>query len=367
MGIIDRHIAGRYLLNVIIIFMIVFSFVVAVDLFLNLDDFIGAASEMRPGAEGPELLLVTTFAVVDLWGPRLLQLFSYLTGVVLVVALGFTCAQFVRHREFIAVLASGQSLLRLARPMLLVAGLVTVVGLANQEFLIPRVASLLPRSQSDAGQRAIESFRVPLVRDGQNRLFYAAGFDAEENRMIHVSIWERDEQGGVTRRIWASEAHWDGVGWDLVNARAETPENPGEIATVERIETDLNPTVILVHQVHGYGASLSWREINRTLSTGDDVSPAIRERFDRIRYGRLSMAAGTLLAVVISLPFFLVRAPRSMVGQSLRCAPLAMAALAGSVLGAAAPLPGLPVAVGVFVPVLVLLPLAIWALTSIRT
>ncbi|MEC9373814.1 MAG: LptF/LptG family permease [Planctomycetota bacterium] len=383
MMLIDRHIAGRYFVNVITIFVILFSFVVAVDVFLNLRPFVEAAKDMRPNAGGIELFITTSLAIVDLWGPRLLQLFSYLIGIVLVAALGFTAAQFVHHREFIALLAGGMSLQRLARPILLVAVGVTFIGALNQEFLLPHVAHLLPRDQSEAGQRELESFRVPLVRDASGRLWYASGFDAEKEVMSDPQVWERNAQGAVTRRIWGDSAQWDGSGWVFTNGRAESvadasrgpiPTAGAETAAVaertapiERLDTDLEPTVILVNQVRGYGESLSWRQIGETLAHGAAVDPETRRRFDRIRYGRLAIMAGNILAVILAMPFFLVRVPCSMTAQSLKCAPLTMLALGGAVIGAAAPLPGLPVLVGVFVPTLIMIPLAVWAITSIRT
>ena len=56
-----------------------------------------------------------------------------------------------------------------------------------------------------------------------------------------------------------------------------------------------------------------------------------------------------------------------MVAQTLKAAPISIGALLGSILGTAAPLPGLPVEAAVFVPVLALLPMAIAMLTSMKT
>jgi hypothetical protein len=63
----------------------------------------------------------------------------------------------------------------------------------------------------------------------------------------------------------------------------------------------------------------------------------------------------------------LTREPRNMVVQSLKCAPVAVGSLLGSTLAILAPIPGLPVELGVFLPVLALLPVAIAGATSIKT
>ncbi len=427
---LDRHIARRYLVNIVALFAALFSFVIVVDVFLNLREFVeaaeslaagpsqaepqagapsdlvawaqegsaaegaaggapaegglegglegGAGDEAAPPASGGaapakpadvrmvRLVALSLLAVVDLWGPRLLQLFNYLTGVVLVAAMGFTCVGFVRRREFTAIIASGISLHRLAAPLLVVALGITALAAANQEFLLPGVAHLLPRSHAEAGRRSLESFRVPLVKDAEGRLFYAARYDSDNRALENLTVLERTESGAAARRIRAERAVWDGSGWTLEEGLAES--DPGvKPQPLARIETDLDPTAILVSQIQGYGQSLSWRQIAHTLRRAGGVEPSLRERLDRVRFGRLSAMTCNLLAVVIALPFFLLREPRNMVAQSLKCAPLALAALLGSAIGSAAPLPGLPTWLGVFMPALALLPISIWALASIRT
>jgi len=365
---LDRHIASRYLLNILILLVIIAGFTIVVDVFMGLRRYSRAVEDMRPGADGLERVIVTAIAVVDLWGPRLLQMFNYVIGIVLVAALGFTCAQFVRHREFIAILASGVSLQRVAAPLVATAGLALGAAAVNQEFLLPRVAHLLPRAQDEAGEREIDSFRVPLLRDAEGRLFYAAGFDADEKRMEGVTIWERTEAGGVARRIHADAAVWDGSRWALENGRAEPGDDPGVVEPVAAVESDLTPTVVLVNQVRGYRDALSWSQIDRALEAGAGVDEQTRALFDRIRFGRIAMLAGYLLAVVIALPFFLVRSPTAnMAMQVVKCAPLVSIALVGAVIGSQAPPAGLPVWLGVFSPVVVLAPIALWAVASIRT
>ena len=44
---LDRHIAWRYVINIAVLFAALFSFIVAVDVFLNLRRFIDAAGGAR--------------------------------------------------------------------------------------------------------------------------------------------------------------------------------------------------------------------------------------------------------------------------------------------------------------------------------
>ena len=61
------------------------------------------------------------------------------------------------------------------------------------------------------------------------------------------------------------------------------------------------------------------------------------------------------------------RVPGNMVAQSLKAAPLAIVALVGSVLGVSTEVPGLPAAVAVFIPALVLVPVSIAMVSTIKT
>jgi len=341
MNLLDRHIARRYLVNVAALLAAMFAFVVVVDLFLKFDEYTKSPSALRRTA-------LTGLAVIDLWGPRLLQLFNYLAGLSLVAGMGFTCASLVRHRELVAALASGVSLHRLIRPIFLSALGVTVVQGLNQEFAIPRVAHLLTRDVDDVSRRQIEPFRVQLLEDGQGRLFYARRFDPEAGVLQDVRIWERDESGRLTRRLRAASAVWTGDAWRLEQGRAERPGQGGAGQS---------------------GQNLSWRRIAEALSQKEvvPIDQRTRDRLNRVRFGRVSLMISNLLVVLIAVPFFLTRLPMSMVRQSLKCAPLAGFGMIGAVLGVSAPLPGLPVAAAVFFPPMVLTPLAIASLCSMKT
>jgi len=369
MNILDRHLARRYVANIAALLVVLFSFVVGVDVFLNVRSYVEVGHSLA--TEDPtvlEIVAKTGLSIINLWGPRLLQLFNYLIGLVLVVAMGFTCVGLVRRRELVAALASGLSLHRLALPIVGVAALFTGFQALNQEFLVPRVAHLLPRDVDDVLDRELQPFRVLLLRDGAGRLFYAERFEPGADRMTGVHIWERDESGRVTRRLRAEEAVWTGRQWRLEGGRARFPGDPERVEPVEAVRTDLDPTTILVRRVEGFGQNLSWRRINQVLSQSETpLDEQTRRRLNRIRFGRVSIMASNLLILLIALPFFMTRVPMNMVRQSMRCAPIVVLGLIGAVIGVASPVPGLPVWVAVFFPPLVMAPLAIASLTNMRT
>ena len=391
MTILDRYIARQYLINMAVLLALVATFVVMVDLSLNLDKFAGAAAAMNAGerAGAPATTgtggmvrraVITVFLVADLWWPRLLQLFNFIAPLVVVAGMGFTFAQLVRHREVVAMLAGGVSLYRAARPVVAVAILAMLLQVANQELVLPRIAPLLTRSAASAGEREVDSFSVALVADGKRRLFQAARFDPATRTLERLNVWERDEAGRAVRRISAESATFDesAGGWWLTGGRvidlavktAGPSAAPGvrrpANSAIDRIETDLDPTTLLADQFKAFSQTLSWAQISRVLGTSG-LKPDVRERLERVAWGRVSALVCGLLSLVISMRFFLTREPRNMVMQSIRCAPVAIVSIMAGVLGSALPVPGLPAVVAVFLPALVLVPLAIEAATAIKT
>ncbi|MBC7835008.1 MAG: LptF/LptG family permease [Phycisphaerales bacterium] len=380
---LDRYIARQYIFNVLALLILLFSFVVAVDVSLNLDRFIEAAREMPQASEEQagslRRGLIAVFLIADLWWPRLLQLFSYLIGLVLVGAMGFTFAQLVRHRELVAVLAGGISLHRVARPVLIVASIALGLAVLNQELLIPRLAErgLLTRDHGDAGRRDWSAFEVSLTRDADGRILHARKFDPDAQTLDGINIWERDDTLRATRRITASHATWEDGAWRLENplieslqlgragiagGRASIPPTAGP----DILRTDLDPTTLLVRRYADFSQNLSSGQINSILAA-PHIDPALRDQMNRVRFGRLSTVLSSMLALIIAMPFFLMREPRNMVVQSLKCAPVAMGALMGGILGAAAPIPGLPASFAVFLPVLMLIPIATATTAALRT
>ncbi len=393
MSTLDRYIARQYAFNVVALMVLLFCFVVTIDVALNIDRFVlnaerfarAADPAAAPGAAAEEpsslrVAVVTVFLVVDLWWPRLVQLFSFMLGLVLAGAMGFTVTQLVRHRELVAMLAGGISLHRVARPILLVAVAATGVQVLTQELVIPRIAPLLNREHRDAGRRDWSGFEVKLPADGQGRLFYAKWFDPETGRAEVMHVWERDRDGRAVRRISTDLAVWRDGAWELTEPRelvlapvtAEGDDQAPPRAAVERpssvtrLETDMDPTTLLVKRHAGLSGTLSWRQISEMVSS-PLINEQMRAQLERVRWGRVALMISNLLALVITLPFFLMREPKNMVVQSLKCAPVGIVAMMGGVLGTAVAVPGLPPGLSVFLPVLVLTPVAIAVAFSVKT
>ncbi len=370
MRLLDRYIARQFVLNVVVLFVILFCFVVTVDVSINLRKFAKAATEISGGeTTGVRHAVVTTLVIIDLWWPRLIQLFNYLLGLVMMGAMGFTCVQLLRNREFLAMVSAGQSLQRVLRPFIIAGIGLSVVQLVNQELIVPRIAPLLPRQHRDAGQPTLDVSKVPLIRDGNGRLLYASAFDPAEGTLTDVFILETNDEGRAVAVVRAPEAAWVDEAWELVDPVAETRSltPTGFPVAPERFETNINPTLLRMNQYKGYREALSFRQIGTLLERPELLDEAAEAEYERLRWGRFSVVLTNLLALVIAAPFFITRVPTGVLSRTILGAPVLVTALMGGVLGASAAIPGLPPLVGVFIPPLILLPLAIAAYGAVKT
>ncbi|MFU8827831.1 MAG: LptF/LptG family permease [Phycisphaerales bacterium] len=382
MNIIHRYIARVYLINVVSLLVFLFGFIVVVDVFVNLRRFTAQASSTAEGESSLHVALLTVMLIVDIWVPRLLQLFNYLGGVVLIGAMGFTCAQMVRSREFVALLASGVSLQSLARPFLIVALVISGVQVVNMEVVVPSMAHLLTRGISDSGDRSIRSFRLPPSADGELRLISAARFEDAEQMLLAPMVYERvrEADGTLTVRsiVRADSAHWDGSGWVLENGYRERvgtrplegtsrPMQAEPVRTpIDRLDSRLDPERIKVRYLTGLAENLSYRQLGTIIEGGGLADDKIRE-LQRIRYGRYAALLASLLTLMAALPCFLVRMPGPMLKPALRASLIAIPGLGAAAAASIVPMPGLPDWLGPFVPGLIMLPAAIALYSSIKS
>jgi lipopolysaccharide export LptBFGC system permease protein LptF len=375
MGIVDRHIASRFLANFALIFAVMFLFGVAIQTILNLDTYREAAgAAVREGRFG-SLWTALPIAFVDFNAPRVFQFYAYLLGLGCVAAAGFTLVQMVRTRELVALLAAGVSLWRVALSIGVVAVFLNLLQLVNGEIVLPRLATRLARDESAILQAAANEFPVRLMQDGTGKLLLARRFDPSADVLDGVVVIERDERGAAVRRVEATRATWDDArtGWNLeqgiATGRGAPSEGAEPGARIDRSEqadfvaTDISPDAIRARYFRGFAQLLSAQKIGELAAEGgisqSDATRLVGQRF--------AGACVNLLMLLIVLPFFLVREPQKMLRPSVICAAVAVPGLLGSFFLMTVEVPPLPSAVGVFLPVALLLPIAAARIGGLRT
>jgi lipopolysaccharide export system permease protein len=371
---IDRYIFKRFAANFIILFALLFVFAAAIDLILNLDRFIDVA-RAQSGEDASMLQVTASFfwLMIDFELPRIFQFYAYLHGMVAVGAMAFTLAHMHRYKELVAVMASGMSLYRIALPFFIAAFFISLIQLANQELLLPRVAPLLLRGHSQIGESSVNEFEVQLTTDARGNVMQSPSFNPATNTLLSPTILERNERGLTTRRISADKAVWDQSqqAWLLTNGQAvllPTDDVPrGRLLPREPIElyqTDLDPRVLTVRRHSQFAAMLSLNQISEMLDSG---GVANTDALMRYGYSRFATVLMNLLVMALTLPCFLLREPSNLLRKSVLCAALAIPAMLGAAVGMMADLPGIPPAGGVFLPIVILLFVALVPWTYFKT
>lgn len=375
MLILDRYIATRLLINFVVLFAIVFLFGISIDLVLNLDNFLGKASEMNGDDSGLVAKFFTgSWLAINFYSPMVFQFYAYLYGLALIGAIGFTLTQLVRNRELIAILASGLSLHRISFPILGVAFLLCILQILNQELMLPRVAPLLLRGHASLGKESVSDFIVPFTPDEAGNLLLASGFSPESGMLSLPTVLVRNVDGQTVRRISADSASWDEErhGWVFEKGRVIDFDLSGEdewlpepgASKIEFYATDLSPRALTAREYGHYLGMLSMGQLSEMLDAGGGADKATINRF---WYSRFSGVFVTLLVIIICLPFFLLRLPGDLLLKSVLCAGTAVPLMLGMTIVMIAPLPGLGPLQSAFLPVIVLIPIALWRIGHIQT
>lgn len=373
MFLLDRYILRQFITNFVLVFLALFMFTCMIDLFINLDNFIEAAdrsiADRGDAAGGLARFLQAAQYVLLFYSPRIFQFFVFFLGVASISAVGFTLVQMHRSRELTAVLASGISLHRVAMPIIIACIVLNILQFVNREVFLPALAPALLMDQDDMGQRTVKEFRVNLLLDSQGRRFFGNRYNPDDETMRQVVIWEFAGAHELKRRITADSATWRDGGWDLVNGQGTIiqrgSQDRARVDPIVRLESDLDPTTILLHRYAEYRQMLNLHQISALMR-----KPDVYDSSDlaRIRYGRFASFLVNILALLITLPFFLLREPKNLVVQTVKCATVGLAAQIVGAVGMMVPLAGVPAATGVFmIPLLVLLPLAVAMQAQVET
>jgi lipopolysaccharide export system permease protein len=144
MLIIDRYLLRQFVQIFLICFVSLVGLYVVVDAFANLDAFSAHASQ------GQGLFAVMS----EYYAYRALGFFDRTGGILAMLAAMFTVTWLGRHQELTALLAAGITKTRIIKPLLLAAIVISLVGAANRELVIPRVRDQLMRETKDLGGMA---------------------------------------------------------------------------------------------------------------------------------------------------------------------------------------------------------------------
>lgn len=194
MTIIDRLLFYAYLRAYAICVVSLLSLYIIIDLFNNLDDFTGDT-----GGFGDRMLHIVNYYLY-----QSVQIFDRLCEAIVLLAAMFTVAWMQRSNELLPQLAAGVSTHRVIRPVLMGSALMLLVGIANQELVLPRVADELTTKRGDLeGERPlevqgafdrsgvhIEGLRARRRDKSANFLYVTIPETTDNRQMVHLTVAE---------------------------------------------------------------------------------------------------------------------------------------------------------------------------------
>jgi len=148
--------------------------------------------------------------------------------IAMLMATLFTIGSMARYLELTALFAAGWSLMRVTRPLIIMAVVMTVFSAAWREYVLPEANVQRNRVWE------VEIHRNPdRIRPTQNialtgadgRLYFARRFDPNTGLLSGLKIVTTVSQGdstAVIERIDADRAEWDGEFWTLVGGTRRT-------------------------------------------------------------------------------------------------------------------------------------------------
>jgi len=422
---LDTYIARQFLLNFVILYVVLMTLFVVVDLIIDLDEFLeGGANwarhknvvrqadrmglpsgqlqilideEAGPGRMAEALHINkddaaaliercepgftqhatgVVWMISDFYGPMLVLIYAFFSGLIVVAAMGFTLSGLGRNRELTAMVSSGISLYRVAMPILVVGIALNVLALPVQEFLIPQLAGKLGRKKSHVKLITTDRSAFQYIPDEKGALLSAAKFDLEHEQLVGVRVLLRNDNAVQVGHITASQALWDEdqQGWELIDGyqvigrSSDSPvqalDNVSE--PVEFFKTDLSPTLIKTRRNTDYVRLLPVSQLQQ-MQHSEAIPASMRDVIQRTKWGRVCLLIVNVLILAIGLPYFMLRAPGNMLLQSVKAAGLCMGVWAGGMT-----LPDMasatlnPVAAA-WLPVVIYLPVTAYILQKVKT
>jgi lipopolysaccharide export system permease protein len=312
---LDRYIARSFAFNYLIALAVLMSIYIVLDLFFNFDEFT---------QEGTVPLATTLRAIAEYYGIHLFLYFAQISGVITLFAMAVTLARLQRCSEFVAIVASGVSLYRVALTVILTGVALNALWLLDQEILIPRLAPNLAKTHQDAALN--EPYGVWFIRDAGDWLLSAREFDHGAGQLKDLILMRPSEGAAEPDLVSADRATWsaelDGRGgWQLERGRRLTStydERGDDTLVQEPIEsfyTDLSPDSIALRQSKDWIEFLGRSQLNRIRAQ----QIASTQMIDRAIHNRFTTPIVNVFILVVGIPLFLSRLPSSVVHSGGRC------------------------------------------------
>jgi lipopolysaccharide export system permease protein len=306
MSILDKYVAKNFLVGYAIAFSVLIGLRIIIDLFVNLDEF----------TEHADLgTLAVLKNILLFYALNTTLYFRDFAGMITVVAATFSFGKMVHSNELVAMMASGVSLKRVIAPVMLLAALLTVLLVVDQESIIPPLSNKLVRGpDAIPGQ---ESYNVWFISDSAGSLICSQKFDVRTSTLYNPTILLRRQTSSpgmweVTGRIDAEKAVYNSSArrWDLIGGQFIEKGSIKGPQAASFYASDITPKDIPVRRRSEHKTLMSLRQLSALAKQGPQIKDQA-QLFSQ-KHFRITEPIINLLMLMVCLPILVCRDPKSM-------------------------------------------------------
>ncbi|MCA9179531.1 MAG: LptF/LptG family permease [Planctomycetales bacterium] len=195
MTLIDRYVLRLFVKVLLVCFFSIAGLFIVVDAFSNVDEFVACAKQS--GGAGAVLW--------NFYSARMLSLFNFSSGLLVLVAGMFTITWLHRTNEFTALMAAGLPKFRIVAPLLIAATIVSLLNAASRELLIPRFRDELSRGWRELAGEYQEPVS-PKYDNETNVWFDGKHVDDQRREIIEPTLMLPFAIRGVGKQLTAAVA-----------------------------------------------------------------------------------------------------------------------------------------------------------------
>jgi len=200
---IDRYLSRAMVQSALIVFTSLAGLYLVFDAFSNLDGFMSHAAD----SGGLAVVLGRYYGCRTVW------FFDAISPIVALAGAMFTLSWLERHNELTALLAAGTTRWRIARPLLVVAALLSLVAATNRELLLPRIRQSFAFSAQNLDGTGVDPFEARYDHRTEI-LFRGRGMQRGLGRIEQPSLLLPPQLGDYGPQLDAAEAWWRPAGPD---------------------------------------------------------------------------------------------------------------------------------------------------------
>lgn len=319
----DKYLLSRLIHTFAVFFVATYGLYMVIDLFTNIDDF------MREGYSQAQI----AWSITRYYGFRVAE-FLQMAGPTLIVLSAIAVLGLLeKHSESHPILAAGVPAFRLLQPLLIGGGVLSLMLVLNQEFIMPQLAVQLqtPRGSQNASVQQVEP-----VYDYFNYLMHIDGEEVviEDRKLVHASFNLPPELSHTAYALEAESAVYMSAtdkhpaGWllqnltGLIDRDMLTDEGRQRIIPRENGKDVFIISDVSFDQLYNRGRNLkllsSLQLIDRIRNPSTGYVPLQSQSL--ALHARVTTPLLTLLSIAMAVPLVMRRESQSLIANMAICA-----------------------------------------------